>query len=353
MAGAQGMKTKRDPYEVLGVSRSADEAQIKKAYHKLARKYHPDSNKNDKNAEEKFKEVSEAYEILSDPEKKKLYDQFGYAAFDAAGNANGAYTENPFNHRSYNGNYGGGYSGGFGGNDGSGNYYREFHFDGNGGQDFDDILNQFFKGAAGGGGFHSSRGGTSYGDGFGGYGGYRTESRGSDATAGITVSFDEAVHGGTKMIQLTDAQGNVRSLSVKIPAGIDTGKKIRLKGKGNPGYGGQPAGDLFLEVTVLPKKGWKREGMNVYSTTRIPYTMAVLGGEAIIPTLYGNVSCRIKPGTQPGSKIRLRGKGVVSMSDPTVHGDQFVTIEISLPSHMSEKAKQKLREFEDEVKKSY
>lgn len=345
------MKTKRDPYEVLGVSRSADEAQIKKAYHKLARKYHPDSNKNDKNAEEKFKEVSEAYEILSDPEKKKLYDQFGYAAFDAGGNANGAYSsyENPFNHRGTNGNYGGGYSGGFGGTDGSGNYYREFHFDGNGGQNFDDILNQFFKGAAGG-GFRSRRGSTSYGDTFGGY---QTQTKGSDATADITISFDEAVHGATKMIQLTDAQGKVRSLSVKIPAGIDTGKKIRLKGKGGPGYNGEPAGDLFLEVTVLPKKGWKREGMNVYSTTRIPYTMAVLGGEAIIPTLYGNVSCRIKPGTQPGSRIRLRGKGVVSMSNPKAYGDQFVTVEISLPSHISEKAKQKLREFEDEVKKSY
>lgn len=165
----------------------------------------------------------------------------------------------------------------------------------------------------------------------------------------MTVGFDEAAFGCDKVIRLQDPSnpnGGVQSLQVHIPAGIDTGKSIRLKGKGMPGVNGGEAGDLLLKVTVAGKPGYERKGMDVYTTVRVPFTTAVLGGEAVVQTLYGNVICKIREGTQSGSKIRLRGKGIVSMKDPSVHGDQYVTVEVDVPQHLSPAAKQKLREFE-------
>ena len=134
-------------------------------------------------------------------------------------------------------------------------------------------------------------------------------------------------------------------MKVKIPAGIDTGKSIRLRGKGNPGINGGKAGDLLLKVTVQPKAGYERKGMDVYTTVSIPYTTAVFGGEARVHTLYGDVMCKIKEGTQSGSKIRLRGKGIVSMKDANVHGDQYVTVQIQVPRHLNAEARQKLMEY--------
>ena len=165
----------------------------------------------------------------------------------------------------------------------------------------------------------------------------------------MTVGFDEAAFGCDKVIRLQDPSnpnGSVQSLQVHIPAGIDTGKSVRLRGKGMPGINGGEAGDLLLKVTVAGKPGYERKGMDVYTTVRVPFITAVLGGETVVRTLYGDVICKIKEGTQSGSKIRLRGKGIVSMKDSSVHGDQYVTVEVDVPRHLSPAAKQKLKEFE-------
>lgn len=332
------MAAKRDYYDVLGVARTADAGTIKKAYRKLAKKYHPDTNAGNEQAVEKFKEATEAYNILSDKEKRKLYDQYGHAAFDGSMGAGGG------------GTYGaGGASGGgtyrYAGPDGA---FHEYHFEGNG--DMDDFLKQMFGGAFHGfGGSHSS---------FGGFGGQsergsgRRYSRnysqdGADVEADITVSFDDAAFGCEKLIHVTDGSGERKSLKVKIPAGIDTGQSIRLRGKGSPGYGGGKDGDLFLKVTVSTKPGYERKGKDVYSTVQIPFATAVLGGEAIVQTLTGKVICKIAPGTQSGTKIRLRGKGIVSMKDKNQRGDQYITVQIQVPKNLSEDAKRKLRAFEE------
>ena len=278
------MAEKRDYYEVLGVDRGADDATLKKAYRKLAKKYHPDMNPGDKEAEAKFKEATEAYGVLSDPDKRRQYDQFGHAAFENGGGGAGA--------------------GGFGG----------FDFGG------------------------------------GSYGGFGSSQRGEDLRAEISVSFDEAAFGCEKKISLQGQDGKISTVQVKIPAGIESGKTIRLRGKGMPGSNSAGDGDLLLKVTVQEKPGFERKGADLYTTVKIPFTTAVLGGEAEVATLTGKVVCRIKPGTQSGSRIRLKGKGIVSMKDASVHGDQYVTVQIDVPKNLSAAAKQKLREFEEACK---
>ena len=323
------MAVKRDYYDVLGIDRNADEKTIKKAYRKLAKKYHPDTNAGNADAADKFKEVNEAYDVLSDPKKKKMYDQFGHAAFEAGADP-GA----------------GAGAGGFGGfqSDGNGSY-QEFHFNGENMDDiFGDIFGNMFHGGSASGRSRRTSGFT------GGFGGESFKSKGSDIKAGITVGFDEAAFGGDKVITLSNPENPGQpgqSLKVHIPAGIDNGKSIRLRGKGMPGTGGGEAGDLLLKVTVAPKPGYERKGMDVYTTVSVPYTTAVFGGEALVHTLYGDVMCKIKEGTQSGSKIRLRGKGIVSMKDSSVHGDQYVTIQIEVPRNLSPQARQKLKEFEE------
>ena len=311
-------EAKRDYYEVLGVSKDADDATIKKAYRQLAKKYHPDMNPGDKEAEKKFKEASEAYAVLSDADKRRQYDQFGHAAFE--GGAGGA----------------GGFGGGFNGAD----------F----GDIFGDIFGNMFHGQKnsgysrqssgfGGQGFHSGFGGS----GFGGH----TQEKGSDLRSEVSISFEDAAFGCDKMIRLSDPSGSgSQTLQVHVPAGIENGKSIRLKGKGNPGFNGGEAGDLLLKVNIQPKPGYERNGMDVYTTTEIPFTTAVFGGEAKVSTLYGDVICRIPEGAQTGRKIRLKGKGIVSMKNPSVHGDQYVTIRIQVPQNLSPEAKEKLREFQ-------
>ena len=181
------------------------------------------------------------------------------------------------------------------------------------------------------------------------FGGSSYRQKGSDISAEVTVGFDEAAFGCDKVIRLqnpSDPKNGVQSLQVHIPAGIDTGKSIRLKGKGAAGVNGGDPGDLLLKVTVAGKPGYERKGPDVYTTVRIPYTTAVFGGEAVVNTLYGNVICKIREGTQSGSKIRLRGKGIVSMKNPSVYGDQYVTVQIEVPTNLTPAAKQKLKEFE-------
>lgn len=327
---------KRDYYEVLGIDKKADDKAIKRAYRKLAKKYHPDTNPGDKQAEQKFKEVTEAYNVLGDEKKRKLYDQYGFAAFEegAAGGAyGGAGAGSGF----------GGFQGGFGGNGG----YQEFHFKGgqNGNMDdiFGDIFGDMFHGRSssgfGGQGFKQS-----YGSGFGG-GSFK--SKGQDLHAEIRVNFEDAAFGCEKVINLSSGQGTpAQSLKVRVPAGIEDGKSIRLRGKGGPGMNGGEAGDLLLKIHVDEKPGYERKGMDVYTTISVPFTTAVFGGEAIVNTLKGSVKCKIPAGIQSGSKIRLRGKGIVSMKDPSVHGDMYAAVQIQVPRNLSPEAKQKLREFE-------
>lgn len=367
------MASKRDFYEVLGIKKGASQSEIKKAYRKMAKKYHPDTNAGDEAAAEKFKEVSEAYSVLNDPEKKKIYDQFGHAAFDGTGQPGG----------SYGAGFGGAGSsgfGGFGGTGGSGfsgfsqgpdGSYQEYRFEGG---NMDDILKDLFghgfsgagssgtsgfggasgfDGASGFGGFSGSSGkGFS---GFGGTSGFSARAGsgygdfpqdGENVHADINVTFDEAAFGGDRYFDLKDPAGKKQSIKVHIPAGIDNGQSIRLRGKGMPGANGGKAGDLFLKVHVAARPGFERKGMDVYAPVRVPFTTAVLGGKVEVQTLRGKVKCTIKPGTQSGTKLRLRDKGIVSMKDPAKFGCHYAVVEIDVPKNLSEDAKQKLAEFD-------
>ena len=345
------MAAKQDYYELLGVAKNADATAIKKAYRKLAKKYHPDTNAGDPAAEQKFKDVTEAYTILSDPEKRKLYDQFGHAAFDgsmpeggayqysgAGASQNGGYQEFHFNGADMGDMFGDIFGDMFHGRSNGGGRSYSFHSDGNGG------FHQYYSNGSGAGGFGQDGHFGDFGS-SGGFGRGQFRQKGSDIHADVTVSFDDAAFGCEKMIHLQDGNGQIQSLKVNIPAGIDTGKTVRLKGKGNPGFNGGEAGDLLLKVTVGDRAGFERKGMDVYTNITIPFTTAVLGGEAVVPTLTGNVVCSIRPGTQSGSKIRLRGKGIVSMKDKNIHGDEYAVVQIQVPKNLNETAKEKLREF--------
>ena len=360
------MASKRDFYEVLGIKKGASQSEIKKAYRKMAKKYHPDTNAGDEAAAEKFKEVSEAYSVLNDPEKKKLYDQFGHAAFDGTGQPGGSYGAG------FGGAGGSGF-GGFGGTGGSGfsgfsqgpdGSYQEYHFDGN----MDDILKDIFghgfsgsgSGASGFSGFSGTSGTSGFsgssGKGFSGDSGFSGFGRGAgygsfpqdgeNVHADITVTFDEAAFGGDRYFDLKDPVGKKQSIKVHIPAGIDNGQSIRLRGKGMPGANGGKAGDLLLKVHVAARPGFERKGMDVYAPVRVPFTTAVLGGKVEVQTLRGKVKCNIKPGTQSGTQLRLRDKGIVSMKDPAKFGCHYAVVEIDVPKNLSEDAKQKLAEFD-------
>lgn len=335
------MSAKRDYYEILGLDKKATDASIKKAYRKLAKKYHPDSNPNDKEAEKRFKEVTEAYNVLSDKEKKKLYDQFGHAGLDPNGPfANGGAYGTSGN---YTGAGGSRNSYAYRSPDGT---YQEFHFEGG---DMNDIFGDMFGDI-----FHHTHSGSSagarsgFGNGFGnGFSGQNYKQKGEDLHTEIDVSFHDAAFGCDKVIHLTNpSTGQTQSLQVHIPAGIDDGKSVRLKGKGHPGIGGGPAGDLFLKVHIQNSTAFTRKGLDIYTTKRVPFTTAALGGEALVSTLDGQVLCKVRPGTQSCSKIRLKGKGIVSMQNPSVHGDLYVTIQIDVPKNLSPEAQKKLKEFE-------
>lgn len=358
-------EAKRDYYEVLGVSKDADEATLKKAYRKVAKKYHPDVNPGDKEAEKKFKEASEAYAVLSDPEKRRQYDQFGHAAFE--GGAGGA--------------------GGFGG------------FDFNGG-DFSDIFGDIF-GDLFGGGRRSGR--TSQGP-----------MKGMNIRKSVRITFEEAVFGCEKEIDVIlkdpcskcngtgakpgtspqtcpkcggkgqvvytqqsffgtvqnvqtcpDCHGSgkiirdkcpdcggtgyvssKKKIAVSIPAGIDNGQSVRIREKGEPGINGGPRGDLLVEVAVSRHPIFQRQDMHIFSTVPISFPQAALGGDIRIKTVDGEVVYNVKPGTKTDTKVRLRGKGVPSVRNAQIRGDHYVTLVIQTPEHLSAEAKEALRQFD-------
>lgn len=359
-------ETKKDYYEVLGVDKNADDAALKKAYRVLAKKYHPDMNPGDAQAEKKFKEASEAYAVLSDTDKRRQYDQFGHAAFD--GGAGGA--------------------GGYGG------------FDFNGG-DFGDIFGDIFGDLFGG---RRSSGRSS-----------NSPMKGMNIRKGVRITFEEAVFGCEKELDVIikdvcstcsgsgakpgtspetcpkcggkgqvvytsqsffgtvqnvqtcpDCRGtgkiikekcpdcggtgyvsNRKKIQVSIPAGIDNGQSVRIREKGEPGTNGGPRGDLLVEVTVSRHPIFGRTDMNIFSTAPITFAQATLGADVRIKTVDGEVIYTVKPGTKTDTKVRLRGKGVPSLRNAQVRGDHYVTLVIQTPDRLSAEAKEALRKFDE------
>lgn len=357
---------KRDYYEVLGVGKDADDAALKKAYRALAKKYHPDMNPGDAEAEKKFKEASEAYAVLSDPEKRRQYDQFGHAAFD--GGAGGA--------------------GGFGGFDFNGADFTDI---------FGDIFGDLFGGGRRGGGARSG------------------PMKGDNLRTSVRITFEEAVFGTEKEIELTVKEecktchgtgakpgtspetcskcggkgqvvftqqsffGTVRNVqtcpdcggsgkiirdkctdcrgtgyvpmkkrfAVTIPAGIDNGQCKRLAGQGEPGINGGPRGDVLVEVIVGRHPIFQRQDTNIYSTVPISFAVAALGGEVVIDTVDGKVIYEVKAGTQTDTRVRLKGKGVPSLRNRDVRGDHYVTLVVQTPDRLSFEAKELLRKFDE------
>ena len=301
----------RDYYETLGVSKSATTDEIRSAFRKLARKYHPDVAKDKKAAEEKFKEINEAYEVLSDPEKRQKYDQLGQNW-----NQPGGFQPPP--------QWGGAQPGGgfyrYGGQDGG----VEFEFNGTG---FSDFFEAFFGGGRG----QSA---------FGGFGQRAAGAeRGSDVEADIMVPLEEALHGSKRTVSLRRAGSNkVETYQVKIPRGVREGQRIRLAGQGEPGERGGKSGDLFLRVRLARHPDFTVEGSDLIHEVKIAPWQAVLGAELTVPTLEGNVRLKIPPGTQPGQRFRLRERGLPTSSGK--RGDLYVEVQLAIPRKVTEKEKE-------------
>ena len=368
------MADKRDYYEVLGVQKGASQDEIKKAYHKLAKQYHPDLHPGDKEAEAKFKEANEAYEVLSDEQKRAKYDQFGHAGVDP--------------------NYGAGGAGGAGGFGGF--------------SDLGDIFDSFFGGGFGGGFGGSTRRANP-----------NAPRRGSDIRASIVLDFMEACHGCTKTVTINrqencsachgsgcaagkspqtcpdchgtgqvqvrrqtpmgvfatsapcakcggkgriihqpckDCRGSGtvrkrRTIQASIPAGIDNGQTISIRGQGNAGKNGGPAGDLLITITVRPHELFRREGTSVLCEAPITFTQAVLGAELEIPTIDGKVKYTLPEGTQSGTTFRLKGKGIPSINGRG-RGDQYVTVYIETPKNLNKEQKEALKKFAETMGES-
>ena len=358
-------ETKRDYYEVLGVSKSATDDELKKAYRKLAKKYHPDTNPGDKEAEAKFKEASEAYAVLSDADKRRQYDQFGHAAFEQGGGA-----------------------GGFGGFD-----FNDM------GDIFGDIFGDFF-----GGGRSRSQS-------------YNGPTQGANVRINVRISFMEAVFGVDKKFEMNmkdecphcfgsgakpgtkpetctkcggkgqvvytqqsmfgmvrnvqpcpDCQGsgkiirekypdcsvtgyvrNKKTIEVSIPAGIDNGQSVRIRGKGEPGKNGGGRGDLLVNVSVDRHPIFRRQEYDIYSTMPISFVQAALGGDITIKTVDGDVVQNIKPGTQTDTRIRLKGKGVPTIRNKNIRGDHYVTLVVQVPEKLNNEQKELLRKFDESM----
>jgi curved DNA-binding protein len=316
-----------DYYQVLGVEKKAAADEIKKAYRKLALKWHPDKNPNNKAAEEKFKKISEAYAVLSDTEKRQQYDQFG-----SADQYRQQHTQEDI--------------------------FRNF--------DLDEILRGFgFSGARGGGGrttFRTTRrGGGSVRDDYedpfaglfgGGAGGGRQQyeempQKGQDAEYNLSISLEESVFGADKKISF-QLENRIEDINVKIPAGISSGKKLRLPGKGLSGYNGAPSGDLYLNVNVLPHPIYARDGNDLYIEKTIKFTQAAMGSSIDVSTLDGTVKrLKISPGTQNNTKIRMKGYGVPGFKG-SAKGDLYVKINVDVPRKLSDRQAKLIQQLADE-----
>src|ERR1700726_60529 len=301
----------RDYYETLGVSKTATAEEIRTAFRKLARKYHPDVAKDKKAAEEKFKQINEAYEVLSDPEKRTKYDQLG-----ANWNQPGGFQPPPQWGEQQPG--GGFYQ--WGGGDGG----VEFEFGGTG---FSDFFEAFFGGGRG----RSA---------FGGFGGREaTAERGADVEADILVTLEEALHGSRRTVSLRRAGSNkVENYQVKIPRGVHEGQRIRLAGQGEAGARGGKSGALFLRGRLAKHPDFSVEGSDLIHEVKIAPWQAVLGTELKVPTLEGKVRLKIPPGTQGGQRFRLREQGLPGISGK--RGDLYVVVQINIPKKLSERERE-------------
>lgn len=335
-------KNEKDLYAVLGVPKTADAAQIKKAYRKLAKKYHPDSNAGNSEAEKKFKDISEANAILGDAEKRKIYDEFGYAAFESGMDPN-EYARRMKEARSAGFNYGPG--GGFGN-------FQEFHFEGGRGG-YSDLFENLFGRAgraggagAGGAGRWESSGGHSF---FHTDPGWESARENLDVQSDVRISFTESVQGCDRTIRLMKDDGSgQQTLRVHIPAGIENGKSVRLRGKGHLSADGRRRGDLLLKVAVDESRDFTRKGMDLYTSASVPFTTAVLGGEAEVMTPGGKkIVCRVPAGIDAGKKIRIRGKGIQPEKSNAGPGDLYVTVQVRVPKDLTESEISRLREFEE------
>jgi curved DNA-binding protein len=286
----------KDYYKILGVSREATDKEIKKAYHRLAQKWHPDKNPGDSQAAEHFKGINEAYSVLSDPEKRTQYDQYGTAWQHAGGFGGGQ----PFGQATYS------------------TRIEDLHdiFGGNGG--FSDFFESLFgrNGAA-----HTTR-----------------TRRGRDVEQMLQISLADAYHGGTRRI-LRDN----RPLDVRIPRGVKTGSKIRLKNEGMPGIGDGENGDLYLVIEVLDDPNFTRQGDDLYTTVDLPLYKAMLGGKINVPVLDGSVRLTIPPETPNQARFRLQGKGMPKLKSPDTYGDLYVTVQVELPTRLSDKERELFR----------
>lgn len=297
-----------DYYKILGVDKGASGDDIKKAYKKLARKFHPDLNPNDPDAHRKFQEINEANEVLSDPEKRKKYDQYGENwkhadQFESAGGQYGQYGQ---------------YGGGFGNNGGGGTYWSSSGDD----SEFSDFFENLFG---------SRRGGRSSSAGF----------RGQDYTAELHLNLTDAAKTHKQVITV-----NGKNLRITVPAGVANGQTIKLKGQGGPGMNGGPAGDLYITFIIADDTKFKREGDDLYLTVPLNLFTAVLGGEQYIDTLDGKVKLQVKPGTQNNTKVRLKGKGFPVYKQDGKFGDLFVTYSIEIPTNLSDRQKELFREIQ-------
>ncbi len=297
-----------DYYKVLGVSRDASPEDIKKAYKKLAARYHPDVNPDDKSAKEKFQKVQAAYDVLSDPEKRERYDRYG-SAFESMGGGPGGSWQT--------------YSTGPGGSFEGADFSEIFGSGGLGGID----LESLFGGAAGGRGRHRPRKG-----------------RGRDVQAELTIDFQTAVLGGMREIRLPSPDGKPQDVSVTIPAGIEPEQKIRLKGLGAPGVGGGPRGDLFITVHVTPHPSYHREGRDLYVTLPVTIGEAVLGSTIDLPTPHGTISLKVPPHSSSGKQLRVRGFGMRPARGP--RGDLFVILSIVVPTELDDESRRLIEQFE-------
>ncbi|HNT77425.1 MAG TPA: J domain-containing protein [Anaerolineae bacterium] len=303
----------KDYYQILGVPREASDKDIKQAYRKLARQYHPDMNPNDKSAEEKFKDINEAYEVLSDPQKRKMYEQFGsdWSAWQRqGGNPNDFWQQ----------------WGGAGGRPGGSGVYTTENLEDLFGSDspFSDFFQQLF----GGGGL---RGGNPYSDLLGGGRRGGRPRRGQDYDQPIEITLQEAYQGTSRVLVIGDQR-----IEVNIPAGADTGTRVRVRGKGAPGAAGAEAGDLYLVIQVLSDPRFVRKGENVETRAPVDLYTAILGGEVAVPTPSGRSGMlRIPPETQNGQQFRLRGQGMPALNRPQDYGDLYATVEIKLPANLS------------------
>jgi molecular chaperone DnaJ len=310
----------KDFYAMLGVPKDADDAAIKKAYRKQARAYHPDQNPGDAKAEARFKEIGEAYAVLSDAEQRKQYD--GLRAMAGGGPRVTAGAGGPGGGGgSFEDLFGGVFGGGQGGPGAAGAGGGRF---GGGGGGFEDILSGMFGGAAGGGGRRRA--------GFGG------PEQGADLTATLTLPFRFAVEGGEMPVSVEG-----RSMKVRIPAGVRDGQRIRLRGKGRPGQGGGPAGDLVVTVTVTPHPVFTLEGTTLGVTVPVTFAEAALGATITVPTFDGgSVRVRVPEGSPSGKRLRVRGKGVTTAAGT---GDLIVTVEVAVPERLTDAARSAVEAF--------